>query len=108
MCTRFKLIAAGGLGAALMYLFDLDRETKRHVLLLVGSVIGALEIASMLAALKNSKTRAPGSANSETLVVEGQGPINLDTSFVQTFDYWSHPQKFFDITSHLHESVCWG
>ena len=106
MCTRFKLIVAAGLGGALMYLFDLDRATRRRALLLIGSVIGALEIGRMLAGSKNSKTSARLRVNSKTQVVDSQKPTDLDTSFDQTFDYWSHPQKIADVTSHLHEIRC--
>lgn len=106
MCTRFKLIVAAGIGGALMYLFDLDRATRRRALLLVGSVIGAWEIGRVLAASKNSKTDARIRANSTTHVLDRQEPTNLETRFDQTFDYWSHPRKISDVTSHLHGITC--
>ncbi|HKY27957.1 MAG TPA: hypothetical protein VJM12_08425 [Pyrinomonadaceae bacterium] len=106
MCTRFKFIVAAGFGGALLYLFDVDRITRRRALLLVGSVIGAWEVGRALAASKNSKTTARIRANSKTHVLDRQEPTNLDTSFDQTFDYWSHPRKLQDVTSHLHEIRC--
>lgn len=106
MCTRFKLIVAAGLGGALIYLFDLDRATRRRALLLVGSVIGAWKVGGALAASKNSKTKARIRPKSKTHVLDRQEPTNLDISFDQIFNYWSHPRKLQDVTSHLHEIRC--